>query len=79
MVTRTTARGEITIPAHLRRKYGTKAGTQIQVLDANGSIVLQPVTPAFVRSLRGSLKGKNHLLKALVREKARSIRRENPA
>ena len=52
-----TVKGQIVIPAKLRRKYGIEAGTRIEVIDAGDHIILKPVTPAYVRSLRGSIKG----------------------
>jgi AbrB family looped-hinge helix DNA binding protein len=69
METHITVKGQIVIPAALRRKYGMKAGTKIQVYDAGEHIVLKPVTAEFYRKLRGSLKGKG-ALKALMADRA---------
>lgn len=63
-----TVKGQIVIPAKIRKKYGIKAGTKIEVIDEGERIVLQPITPAYVRSLRGKYKGKG-LLKELCEEK----------
>lgn len=57
MRTTATRKGQIVIPASLRRKYGIGAGTQIQVVDEGDRIVLKPVTADYVRKLRGILKG----------------------
>lgn len=67
---RVTAKGQITIPAKLRRKYGIEAGTRIIVIDNGDSIILKPITRQHIRTLQGSLKGKG-LLKAFMAEKKR--------
>jgi AbrB family looped-hinge helix DNA binding protein len=64
-----TVKGQIVIPASLRRKYGIKAGTKIQISDDGERIILKPVTDEFYRKLRGSLKGKR-ALKALMADRA---------
>ena len=55
--TRATVKGQVLIPAPLRRKYGIKKGTRIIVTEEKGRIVLEPVTPGYIRSLRGIAKG----------------------
>jgi AbrB family looped-hinge helix DNA binding protein len=55
--TTATVKGQVLIPAPLRKKYGIKKGTRIFVGEENGHIFLQPITPAFIRSLRGLSKG----------------------
>jgi AbrB family looped-hinge helix DNA binding protein len=64
-----TVKGQIVIPASLRRKYGIKTGTKIQIYDEGDRIILKPVTDEFYRQLRGSLKGKR-ALKALMADRA---------
>ena len=68
-----TAKGQVVIPAKLRRKYGIKKGTPVSVFDRNGEIVLQPLTDEFIRSIRGIARtwGKGDLLKTLMDEKKR--------
>lgn len=75
METYATVKGQIVIPASLRRKYGIKNGTKIIVTDAGDSIVLKPVTEQYLRSLQGSLKGKGGL-KALLEERRKDKERE---
>ena len=38
-----TRKGQITIPAPLRKKYGIKGGMKIEVLDAQPGLVLRPI------------------------------------
>ena len=38
---RITAKGRITIPAELRRKYGLLPGAEVEVVEKNGLVVIQ--------------------------------------
>jgi AbrB family looped-hinge helix DNA binding protein len=75
METYATVKGQIVIPATLRRKYGIKNGTKIIVTDNGDSIMLKPVTEQYLRNLQGSLKGKG-TLKVLVDERRKDKERE---
>jgi AbrB family looped-hinge helix DNA binding protein len=66
-----TTKGQLVIPSKLRRKYAIKQGTQVAFLEQDNRLVLQPLTPEFVRSLRGSLKGEPSALKALLEDRKR--------
>lgn len=75
METYATIKGQIVIPASLRRKYGIKNGTKIIVTDIGDAIVLKPVTEQYLRNLQGSLKGKGGL-KVLLEERHKDKERE---
>jgi AbrB family looped-hinge helix DNA binding protein len=75
METYATIKGQIVIPATLRRKYGIKNGTKIIVTDIGDAIVLKPVTEQYLKNLQGSLKGKGGL-KVLVEERRNDKERE---
>jgi AbrB family looped-hinge helix DNA binding protein len=68
METYATVKGQIVIPATLRRKYGIKNGTKIIITDNGDSISLKPFTEQYLRNLQGSLKGKG-ALKVLIDER----------
>ena len=72
METVATSKGQVVIPARIRKQLGIKDGTylQIDVNDVTKQIILTPVTREYVRSLRGKYKGKG-LMKALMAEKKR--------
>ncbi len=72
METVATTKGQVVIPAKIRRQLGIKEGTyiQIDVDDQNKRIILTPITREYVHSLRGKYKGKG-LMKALMAEKQR--------
>ena len=76
METCATLKGQIVIPARLRRKYGIKAGTRIAVIDEGSRIVLQPITRSFIHGLRGVLKGSG-ALKVLEKERDRERARDH--
>jgi AbrB family looped-hinge helix DNA binding protein len=72
METYATVKGQIVIPSSVRRKFGIKQGTRIEIEidEDNRHIILTPITREYVHSLRGKYKGKG-LLKALMAEKQR--------
>lgn len=70
-VSTVTTKGQLVIPSKLRRKYSIRKGTQVAFVEDGSRLVLQPLTPEFVRSLRGSLKGEPSALKALLEDRKR--------
>jgi AbrB family looped-hinge helix DNA binding protein len=70
--TTATSKGQIVIPSSVRRKFGIKEGTRIQIeVDEKAKeIILKPITREYVHSLRGRFKGKG-LLEELMAEKER--------
>ena len=53
-----TSKGQLVIPAELRRKHKIQAGTKVRFLeDEFGRIILQPVTEECIRRARGYLAG----------------------
>ena len=75
METYATVKGQIVIPAALRKKYGITGGTRIVVMDHGDEIVLRPITSQYLKKLRGSLKGSG-ALKVLMDERRKDKARE---
>ena len=51
-----TSKGQLVIPAELRRKHGIEAGTRVKFLeDQFGRIVLQPITEDYIDRVMGCL------------------------
>jgi AbrB family looped-hinge helix DNA binding protein len=75
METYATTKGQIVIPAELRRKYGIKAGTKINVIDTGEGIILKPVTEESLKQLQGVLRGKG-VLKSLLAERKKQAEEE---
>jgi len=76
METYATIKGQIVIPASLRRKYGIKNGTKIIITDIGDAIILKPVTEQYLRTLQGSLKNKGGL-QVLLEERRKDKEKEN--
>jgi AbrB family looped-hinge helix DNA binding protein len=73
-VSTVTTKGQLVIPAKLRRKYSIRNGTQVAFVEEENRLVLQPLTPEFVRSLRGSLKTDPSALKLLLEDRKKERR-----
>jgi len=71
-----TSKGQIVVPARLRKRYGIKPGTKIHFIERNHEILFQPVTKEYMRSLCGILKSDSSLTKELLKERARDKKRE---
>ena len=71
-----TTKGQLVIPARIRRRFGIKAGTRVRFIERGGEIVLQPVTSAAIRSLCGVLKSDTSVTADLLADRARDNARE---
>lgn len=71
-----TSKGQLVVPARLRRKYGIKPGTKICFIERGDEIVFQPVTREYIRSVCGMLKSETSVTQELLRERARDKERE---
>ena len=70
-VSTVTTKGQLVIPSKLRRKYGICKGTQVVFVEEDHRLILQPLTPEFIRSLRGWLKDEPSPMKVLLEERRR--------
>ena len=73
------AKGQVVIPAKLRRKFGIRQGTPVHFLEEGGRIVLQPVTPEYIHSFMGIFKrlpGEKLATQKLLEDRAEDLRRE---
>lgn len=71
-----TAKGQVTIPAHLRRQHGIKPGTKICFIERGKEILLQPITKEYIRRICGMFKSKISATQELLEERARDKARE---
>jgi len=71
-----TSKGQMVVPARLRRKYGIKPGTKICFIERDGEILFQPVTPGYIRSVCGMLKSETSATEELLKERAKDKDRE---
>ena len=71
-----TSKGQLVVPARLRRKYGIKPGTKVRFIERDNEILFQPVTREFVRSVCGMLKSESPVTEELLKERGREKERE---
>ena len=65
------SKGQVVIPARLRRRLGIRKGTMVSFREEDSCLILQPITPKYLRSLRGILKGRPDAMEFLLRERRR--------
>ena len=75
-----TSKGQVVVPARLRRKFGIKAGTRLNFSEQGGQIVVQPVTKEYISSFRGIFKlkpGEKSAVRELLEDRAKERARED--
>ncbi len=70
-----TTKGQIVIPARLRKKTGIKKGTRVFLEEKNGNIIVHPATAEFYDRHCGILKGGGGV-KALEESRRKDKERE---
>ncbi len=73
MQTVVTERGQVSIPAPLRRRFRLEPGTGLEWMETKDGIFILPVPKDPIASFRGRSKG---LLKNLIEERGRDRSRE---
>ena len=68
-VSTVTTKGQLVIPSKLRRKYAIRKGTRVAFVEEENRLILQPITPEFIRSLRGCLGKDSSALAILLEER----------
>ena len=63
-------KGQVVIPRRLRREFEIEEGTRATVVSTPDGILLKPITRAYIKSLRGSLKGTG-VMKAMMEDRRR--------
>ncbi len=73
---RVTEKGQVIIPAKLRKKYDIRKGTRVMITEAEGGVIqLKPIPDDPVAASRGILKGKTSLIEALQRDRKEEAKR----
>lgn len=70
-----TSKGQLVVPAKLRRRYGIKPGTKVCFVERENEILFQPVTKEYIRSVCGMLKSAASVTHELLKERARDKER----
>jgi antitoxin PrlF len=66
------AKGQVVIPVELRHRFGIRQGTKVAFIEEAGRLIMQPVTDAFIKRMRGSL-AKRGLPSELERDPDREL------
>ena len=71
-----TSKGQLVIPAAMRRRLKIKEGTRVRFVEDNGRLILQPLTAEFIDRLTGCLAGEPSLLDALEEDRREERKHE---
>jgi AbrB family looped-hinge helix DNA binding protein len=71
-----TTKGQLVIPARIRRKLGIKPGTKVCFVERGNEILFQPVTKEYIRSVCGMLKSDTSVTEDLLEERKKERERE---
>jgi AbrB family looped-hinge helix DNA binding protein len=71
---KTLAKGQIVIPAAIRKRYRIEPGTRIQIMDYGGIIYLVPPVEDPIRAACGLLPSKPSLSQKLLRERKKEFK-----
>jgi len=64
-----TGKGQIVVPAKIRRKFGIKKGTKIAFVEQNDKLIIQPFDKNYFENLAGILGTDGDMLKGLMEDK----------
>jgi AbrB family looped-hinge helix DNA binding protein len=70
------AKGWVVIPAALRKKYGLNPGSTVEIMDAEGKIILFPGVEDPIEEAHGMLAEGPSLTQELLAERAQELGRE---
>lgn len=68
-VVKATVKGQILIPAPIRKKLAIVKGTPLRVFQEGDRILVEPVRADIVKEGRGMLKSRGRVLKALIEDR----------
>jgi AbrB family looped-hinge helix DNA binding protein len=75
LVVKTLAKGQVVIPAELRKRLGIRPGSALEVREAEGHLELHPLPQDAVAAFRGSLCRRRELEREHRRELKRDAKR----
>ena len=75
-ISRATIKGQVLIPAPLRKKFNIKKGSRISISEGEGNMILiKPLADDPIEASRGILKGKTSMTRALVKDRRAEAKR----
>jgi AbrB family looped-hinge helix DNA binding protein len=73
-IVKTLSKGQIVIPAHIRKRYHIEPGTEMQVMEYGGIIYLIPPVEDPIKAACGILPPKPSLSEKLLKERKSEFR-----
>ncbi len=73
-IVKTLSKGQIVIPAEIRKRYHIEPGTKIQIMEYGGIIYLIPPVEDPIKAACGILPSEPSLSEKLVRERKKEFR-----
>ena len=74
-IVKATVKGQILIPAYIRRKFRIVKGTRLNVYEQGKKIIAEPLENDPVEEGRGMLKTGGRILKALIADRKREAKK----
>jgi AbrB family looped-hinge helix DNA binding protein len=77
-----TSKGQLVVPARIRRRFGIKPGTRINFVEEGDRIIFQPVTKEYINSFCGIFKqkpGEKSVVQELIEERRAEKEKEDRA
>jgi AbrB family looped-hinge helix DNA binding protein len=71
----TTEKGQVVIPADIRKRHRIAKGTKLAIYEKDDEIVIRPRLKDPVRDARGFFKGGNSALRALLNDRKEEAKR----
>ncbi len=75
-ITTISQKGQIVIPAKLRKKYNLNRGDKLVIKYNNGKLILEPLPKKTLLNLKGKLKGPKSLVRELEYEHQKDFEKE---
>ncbi|MFP3869850.1 MAG: AbrB/MazE/SpoVT family DNA-binding domain-containing protein [Syntrophobacteria bacterium] len=75
-IVKTSTKGQIVIPAEIRRKLGIKPGQKVNLTLEGDKAVITPLPEDPIRALRGILKGQPSMAQGLLLDRREEVKRE---
>jgi AbrB family looped-hinge helix DNA binding protein len=76
MIAKATIKGQVVIPADLRKKFNIKKGSKVSIYEGEGNvIIIKPLPEDPIEASKGMLKGKTSILKALLKDREEETKR----
>jgi AbrB family looped-hinge helix DNA binding protein len=75
-ISKTTVKGQVIIPAELRKKFNIRKGTRIAISEGEGGVILlKPIPEDVIEASKGMLRGRTSIIASLLEDRKKEARR----